>query len=961
MMPDRDGAAWDGIVRYGTTEDDTPPARGTGEHGGAKHGGAKHGRAGRGAARHERTRHWHGRAGRDRTAHRGGGRRQRGAHEAGQFSEPWSAGTPRPRRLRWYGNGVLALTVSCALLAVLGAGFGQVPALGPALVPGHGVWTSAASAKLPASGALTLPGLRSPVQVSFSQQGVPAISARSDTDAFLALGYLHASFRLTQLDIERRLAEGTLARLDGPSAVASDSFELRLGLLRTARAEWAGMARSSPAAQALIAYSRGINDYLAQLRVSRQWPAVFSLAGVYPADWTPVDSLAVQGALAQQLGFSTRPLDDALLARSLGAHAATWFGIQPPTPQHPYDQGPYRYLGLSPLPGAGANGGTAAGPRSAGHDQGSPATIPAGLAQSSAAILAQATALPPGQVPAVPGGDAWAANGPKVAGGGAMLAGDPHLAQTLPSGWYQVALSAPGLAVSGVSVPGLPAVLIGHNAHIAWALTSAQSQTTLYYDEQTSAARPGQYFWHGRWRRMRALHYTIGVRGGPSRPLTVEVTVHGPVLAQVGRTVAVDWMGALGSPDVSALLAVGQADDFSQFKAALAGWRSPALTFVYADDRGNIGAISAGLIPQVRSGSPWLPMPGGGPDDVAGVIPYAAVPQVYDPPSHLLAAAGQRPVSASYPYYLGTASFFDPGYRADAAVAYLGKHWSMGRASFASLQTDVGDRLAAVIVPELLTAVRGSRLTTVQQQAVHVLASWDKQMAVDSAGASIWWTFWSRYLATVFGPWWTAAKVPVQVDSSGLAAGPNQVSLDEDLQAWTLGSRADTALRASGSTPRTAATIMRAAFAATVAELAQRLGGGPGSWTWGKLHTTEYPSLTGVAALGYGPRPAGGDIWTIDAAGGGLSSESGADWRMVAGWSGTGKPVAEGIYPGGQSENPGSPWYSNLIGYWRAGHDLPLPAAGLVTVARAGSVSPGTAGPPGGPATSVARIWELRP
>ena len=576
------------------------------------------------------------------------------------------------------------------------------------------MWTSAAGGALPAPQSLRLPGLSGPVRVSFSRAGVPVISALSEDGAFLALGYVHARFRLTQLDIERRLAEGRLAQLDGPAAVASDAFELRLGLLRTAQAEWASMPKSSPAAQALIAYSRGVNDYLSQLRVSQQWPALFSLTGVYPADWTPVDSLAVQGALTQELGFSTRPLDDALLVHSLGPQAATnWFALQPPNSQRPYDPGPYRQLGLMPLPGTQlpktplpASGSTHGGPRSRLQGQSASATaVPAGLAQASAAILAQARALAPGQVPAVPAGNAWAANGPKVAGGGAMLAGDPHLPQTLPAGWYQVALSAPGLAVSGVSVPGLPAVLIGHNRHIAWSLTSAQSQSTLFYAEQTSAARPGEYFWRGQWRRMRVLHYTISVRGGASQQLTVDETVQGAVLTQSGQTVAVDWMGALGSPDLSALLAIGQAANFSQFRAALAGWRSPALTFVYADDRGHIGAISAGFIPQVRQGSPWLPMPGSGADDVAGVIPFGALPQVYDPPSHVIAVADQRPVGASYPYYLGTASFFDPGYRADAEYAYLGKHSSMRPSSFASLQTDLGDQLASVIVPRLLAAL----------------------------------------------------------------------------------------------------------------------------------------------------------------------------------------------------------------------------------------------------------------
>src|SRR5262249_39976775 len=140
--------------------------------------------------------------------------------------------------------------------------------------------------------------------------------------------------------------------------------------------------------------------------------------------------------------------------------------------------------------------------------------ISARTATAAAAMLAEANALPPGLIHEFPDSNASAANGPKVAGAKSMLAGAPHLPQTVPSIWYQVALSAPGLSVTGVSVPGLPGVLIGHNAHIAWSLTDTENQATLFYTERTSKSRPGQYFWRGRWRRARRRGPTPPVRSG---------------------------------------------------------------------------------------------------------------------------------------------------------------------------------------------------------------------------------------------------------------------------------------------------------------------------------------------------------------------------------------------------------------------------------------------------------------
>jgi len=511
-----------------------------------------------------------------------------------------------------------------------------------------------------------------------------------------------------------------------------------------------------------------------------------------------------------------------------------------------------------------------------------------------------------------------------------MLAGDPHLPQTVPSIWYQVALSAPGLSVTGVSVPGLPGVLIGHNSHIAWSLTDTQNQATLFYTEQTSPSHPGQYYWRGAWRHMRQVRYTIPVRGGPAVPLTVDITVHGPVMTQAGQTTAVDWMGNIPSPGIAVLLRLTRARDFAQFRDALAGWRAPTQNFVYADDHGNIGAISAGYYPVVRHGDPWLPLPGTGADDIAGVIPYPAVPQVYNPPGHLVATANQRPVGPSYPYYIGTsANFFDPGYRASEIYASLLGRSRLGPADFAAVQLSQVDVLAGQIVPELLAVLHGQQLTARQRAAASLLAGWHDDMARTSAAAAVWWTFWADYLDAVFQPWWRAAKVPVRKDRPGLSISPQgQFSLDQMLAYWTTSDPANSAFTPPGGPHRTAPDVMRSAFVTAVAHLAAVLGGTPPSWQWGRIHSRQFPSITQVAALGYGPRSSGSDTWTVNAADGGLVSHQGPSWRMIVAWTGPGAASGQGVYPGGQSENPASPWYSDQMEDWWDGRYLAMPPAG---------------------------------
>jgi penicillin G amidase len=865
----------------------------------------------------------------------------------------------KTHRLRRVVNAVAALGVSAALLGVLGFGYGTIPALGPALDPARGAWTSATDGQPVTSQTLRLPGLASAVTVSFTKQGLASISARSDHDLFLALGYVHAKFRLSEMDLERRLGEGRLAQLGGPTDLASDEFELRLGLLRTAQAEWArttGMARA-----ALLAYAQGVNDDIAQVRASGDWPAVFSLTGAYPAPWTPVDSLVIQGVLTQELDFTTGSLDYAVLERALGpARTMDWFPMLPKNAQTPYDTGPYVREPLTPVApdmASSAPAGSSAtltGAQDAGAGGPVRSEDDKEVSEAAAQLLAQLSQLPAGRIHQYPDSNAWAANGAAVQangglrgagppgkpnGGlrgagppgkqsGSLLGGDPHLPQTLPSVWYEVALSAPGYQVSGVSVPGLPGILLGHNAHIAWSLTDTQNSATFYYAERI---RGDSYYWAGSWRPMTLVHYTIPVRGAATVSLNVDITVHGPIMSQVGQVMAVDWMGNVPSGDLGALLAINKASSFAQFRAALAGWHAPTQNFVYADSAGNIGAISAGYYPQVAAGcQPWLPMPGTGGCDITGVIPFNAVPQAYDPPSHLIATDNQRPVTGAYPYYIGTtADFYDPGYRAAHAYSQLRADEPLTTASIAALQNDLTDGLATRVLPTVLAALDSASLTSLQRSAVVLLRSWNDAMDEDSAAASVWWTFWGDYLSQTFEPWWKAARVPTAKDPLDLEVGPGLAPLDEDLETWTLGDPSNPAFAGpSGHGPGSAPAAMVVAFRQAVSHLSGQFGGSPSSWTWGRMHSRSFPSVTGADGLGYGPRAAGGDPFTEDAADGGLDATTGPSWRMVVSL-GPGGVSAEGIYPGGQSENPASPWYDNLVPLWWDGQYLPVPVPGV--------------------------------
>jgi penicillin G amidase len=765
-------------------------------------------------------------------------------------------------------------------------GAGPLPALGPAFNPATGAWTMAADATIN-SQTLRLAGLQQPVKVTLESDGTSHIVAQTDHDLFVATGYVHARFRLFQMDLLRRQGEGRLSEVVGQAALASDRFELQLGLLRTAQAEWSALAADNRSRLALTAYAQGVNDRITEAEAERQLPAMFTLLGYQPKPWTPIDTLIVKGDMTQTLNFTDTPLVMALLEKSLGADlTANWFPILPPNPQSPYDPGPYPARPtVAPIAAM--------------------AQVTDAEAVAAADAYQQLASLPAGLVATGGASNNWAVGAAKSSSGGALLAGDPHLHLTLPAIWYQLTQDSPGYHSSGVSIPGTPGVLIGHNQHIAWSLTDAQNQQTFFYLEHEDSAHPGAYLWKGAWQQYKTVSYDIPVLGGPTEHLAVKLSIHGPVITERGQTTSVWWAGNIPSQDLDVLLGVNQATDYQSFREALRGWLSPTHNFVYSDDRGNIGLISAGYYPQVAAGQPWLPMPGTGEYDVTGTIPYDDIPQAYNPPDNIIWSANQRQVAANYPYYIGTTSnFFDPGYRANEIHRVLSQSGKLSAADMMALQTDTRDYLASEITPVLLDALSNAGLSGAAQSASLLLSRWDYRMETDSTAATIWWTFWQAYLSATFDPYWKAQHVTVNRSEVSDALG-------QDLEAWTLNDPTNPGFTSGGSS-RTAADVMRIAFASAVTTLTKQLGSDPNSWTWGKVHQRALENLAQISGLNYGPRPDRGDANTPLAAPD-FPSTHGPSWRMVVDW---GAGTFQGIYPGGQSENPSSPWYENRVDTW---------------------------------------------
>lgn len=848
-----------------------------------------------------------------------------------------SAGRRLPRWLSLAGA-----TAFCLVLAFVSiSGYGSLPALGSTLDPATGIWADAATARLPASQTIHVPGISTPTTVGFEADGVAHVKAGSDADMFRALGYVEADYRIFQMDLMRRQAAGQLSAIAGPAALPSDKFELGLGLLRDAQRDWTSLAANAPSRAALIDYSDGVNSAITQMEADHTLPMFFKLLGYQPARWTPVDSLLIQMLETQSLSLDDSPLAFSSIYAGLGSTLFnSWFKAQAQYPQHPFDRGPYLKLPLNPLPSGDPADAvptqTTAHVVSASPDPNATSVTPSPAAMTAAAsdLLGRISQLPVNAVHTVGNSNQWVISGSRTASGGAILATDPHLRLSLPSVWFEFSAQSPSYDMSGAGIPGIPVVLIGKTPHLSWGITNSQHGTTLYYLEKTSPSHPDEYFWDGAWRSMNTVDYTIAVKGQAPDHLKVNLTVHGPVLTLSGQTASVWWAGSLPTDDLDAMLNVVRATNFSQFRSALSTWVMPTLDFGYADSRGHVGIVSAGIAPQVKSGEPWLPLSGTGESDVTGTIPPAALPYTYDPPGGVASTANNVEVTTSYPYYWGRSSaYFDPGFRESTIQAGLAGNSKITLRQTEELQNSQVDPTAHAIVPALLAALDGQPLNATQSAAAALLRGWNGDTSKSSAAASIWSAFVTNYLDDVWNPIAAARHIktpPPFPNGTAKDIGASTVLLGL-LAADTQSGQANSLFSLPGMAKRTAPEVLRQAFDQTISQIAAQYGPTPSKWLYGQQHSVLIASLLSNSTLDAGPYPIGGDTYSVNAMispvqirnGKQLvgSNIGGASWRFIVDW-GSGQALTS--LPGGTSENAASPWYDNRLDDWLNGKYNPV-------------------------------------
>ena len=494
-------------------------------------------------------------------------------------------------------------------------------------------------AKLTKPRSIEVSSLIDSVTIRRDERGIPYIDAANEEDLFFAQGYATASDRLWQMDFLRRTASGELAEILGPGALEIDKLHRIYGFRNIA--EKLLENASTQTRKVLEAYARGVNFFIKDCDAI-SLPVEFRVLGYQPRDWTVVDSLALGKLFAEKLSFSA----DVDLLRALMSDLPdeTFNDLLPETSP------------LDVIPDGQSKSATQvhATRERRQFSQSEIAILTQGL---QALRQARAATGGDGQV----GSNSWVISGELSTTGNPMLASDPHLPATSPSIWHITHLSTKEFRVCGVSVPGVPGVMIGHNEWIAWGITNLCPDVQDLYIEEFDANNSNAYQTPAGLRNAELRIEEIAVRNPSSATgtdtvrLDVKTTRHGPVIFENGSTaLALRWT-ALDTDiiDLDTFLAINRARNWNDFVAALSNYGGPPQNFTYTDTAGHIGFYSAGRIPIRRTGDGSVPYDGTTDDgEWVGFVPFEELAHVFDPPSGYVVMANQRTVSRDYPHHL---------------------------------------------------------------------------------------------------------------------------------------------------------------------------------------------------------------------------------------------------------------------------------------------------------------------
>jgi penicillin amidase len=746
-------------------------------------------------------------------------------------------------------------------------------------------------------GTLKLAGLEHPVTVLRDPWGVPHIYAQSQHDLFFAQGFVTAQDRLFQMELWKRVGQGRLAEVFGPAYLERDINARRLAYRGSLADDYASYANDSK--EILEAFSQGINAEIAQ-RTAPGGPGLpleFHLAGFAPEPWKPADCLSRMAGFPMTRNAVTE-LFHAKLVSLLGTKkASALLDLDPPI-----ELDTFAGLDLSELT-----------PELLRNLQGSDSSM------TMPADLTAALALPEEEGSGKWASNNWVVSGKLTATGRPLLSNDPHrTVDKSPSLRYIVHLVAPGWDVIGATEPSTPGVQDGHNQRVGWGWTIFGMDQQDLYVEKLDPSDPLRYQTENGWQQMEVQDSVFHVKGKADVTVQLKFTRHGPVLwedAATHRALALRWVGAEpGTAGYMGSLTLDRIQNWSEFEEAVKRWKLPTHNIVYADVDGNIGEHSVGMAPVRKKFTGTMPVPGNGGFEWAGWVPVSELPHQFNPERGYVVTANQRMTPENFGYNVGF-EWSEP-YRAQRITevlnqAALNGH-KLSREDMEQLQGDVTSLPARELLALLKAAAPDSNDASTQ-----MLLHWNAVLDRESPAAALY-ELWrleiDRRLLHQLAPekaWKTLeGRIPLTVILKTL----------RHPDAQTFGVQAEAARD----------RLLLEALKAATDKMKSLQGPDPSSWAWGRMHTITFHHplelLPGAKPLvDIGPLPRPGDSYTVNNAsfnGDKFDQVSGPSYREILDVGNWDESVVANVP--GESGQPGSPHYSDLVNYWDQTRYFPM-------------------------------------
>jgi penicillin amidase len=770
---------------------------------------------------------------------------------------------------------------------------------------------SAVKAALPAlDGDEHVAGLSAPVEVRRDGHGVPHIVAASQDDLFVAQGYVTAQDRLWQMDAYRRNANGELAEIMGSSLLKHDETQRVLQFRNTARRVYSNLPAADRAR--VDDYARGVNLFIAESERTNTLPVEFRLLGFRPQPWSGVDSISVGMMMVQMLDthWPTKLGREQIAARLNNPHleadlypVGSWRD-RPPTGILLDLSQPH----AEPPPPKDSDDEDSDEPS---ETMSAPQAVPAPAAESAPvdprALLAQMGL--PSCDGCHPGSNNWVVSGRHTASGKPLLSNDMHLGLMVPNIWYMADLSSPGFHAAGVTLPGMPFVIAGHNEHVAWGFTALMGDVQDLYIEKLDGKGNYQDL-DTQWKPLAEDHEVIKVRGGKDVLLDVQSTAHGPllnpILSRETRSIALKWTLYDTTLNTIPLYEIDTAANWTDFSSALKTWSWPTQNVVYADDRGHIAYHAAGMIPLRLAGLVDKPIQDGT-HEWQSYIPFDDMPSALDPPSGFLATANAR-VTSEQSKYLLTDEWIDP-YRIERIYKLLDGRNGLTPKDMLAVQTDVYSEMDQEFGQRLAYAIDHTDGVDARlRQAADLMRSWDGRLTTDSAAASV----------------VTQARIALLP----LILEP-KLGEDADSYRWEESNFAEEEI-VMHAKPDWLPPGYKDWDALLTAAVRKGMDNGKAppdisKWNYGSWHVVDlehplaaYLPLVGKIA-GTGPQPQSGDTLTVKQVG----RDFGPSQRFTMDWSNV-DAATENIVLG-ESGDPYSPYFRDQWNDWYGGTTFALP------------------------------------